>query len=351
VSYCIRMTFGGNNLRLGFVGAGRMGAIHIENAQNIRFLEVSAVCTVVEKEKDWTRKIAPEAKVFDNYDEFIGDLSIDAVVICSPNFLHEEHLIKALQNNKHVFCEKPLSPDAKTAWNMYNESLKYPQLKVACAFPRRFVQHYQSARKQIANGQIGKVIAVRSQTTDLYDPSPEFSKYIKTSGGIFVDCNIHDLDVALYLIGEDVTPKVAYGTGSSEVFPQFKEWGDVDNSHGFVTFDEGIVLNVYGSRDNPHGHHSMTEVVGTKGRVLINGEPRALNVDISDTTGTRMVSAPTQMELFAESYKVELIEFRDWVLFGSNEHSFNLKDAAKAVSMGEQLQQSLRSGQTVNISY
>lgn len=340
-----------NVLRIGVVGAGRMGSIHIENILGIRFMDVTAVCTVVQKEKEWAQKTVPEAKVYDSYDEFIKDGNVDAVVICSPNFLHEEHFVKALENGKHIFCEKPLSADSKTAWKMYEAAQKYPHLKVGCAFPRRFVDSYREARKKIADGAIGKVISVRSQCTDLYDPSPEFAKYIKTSGGIFVDCNIHDLDIALYLIGEDVTPVSAYGTGTATVFPQFAEWGDVDNSFGLVNFKEGIVVNVHGSRDNANGHHSMTEVIGTKGRIMINGQPRRLNIDVSDSNGTRMIAAPTQMELFSESYVNEMTAYRDWVLFDDNNHGFNLKDAAKAVSMGEQLQQSVRQGAAVPVTY
>ncbi|CAN6674830.1 hypothetical protein TRVA0_067S00386 [Trichomonascus vanleenenianus] len=336
-------------LRFGVIGAGRMGSIHIENVLSTRFTSVTAVITVVEQEKAWVRETIPGAKIHESYDEFVRDPEVDAVIICSPNFLHEEHFIKALQNGKHVFCEKPLSIDSSIAWKMYNESLKYPDLKVACAFPRRFVDSYKDARAAIAAGEIGEVINVRSQTTDLYDPSPAFSNYIKTSGGIFVDCNIHDLDAALYLIGKDVTPTTAYGTGTTEVFPQFKAWGDVDNSFGLVNFTEGVVVSVHGSRDNAHGHHSCTEVNGTKGRILINGEPRHRNIDISSANGTKMTAADTQMVLFSEAYRNEIIAFRDWVLFDTTDHGFNLKDAAKAVSMGEQLQKSLRTGEIAKI--
>uniref|UniRef100_A0A060TF01 ARAD1D18590p n=1 Tax=Blastobotrys adeninivorans TaxID=409370 RepID=A0A060TF01_BLAAD len=343
------MTAGNKLLRFGVVGAGRMGSIHIENLLSIRYAEVTAVCTVIDREKQWVKETVPGAQIYDSFDKFIEDPSIDAVIICSPSYFHEEQFLKCLQKNKHIFCEKPLSPDAKVSWDLYRESLKHPNLKVACGFSRRFVEPYQHARKAIAEGKIGDVIAVQCQTTDQYNPSPEFANYIKTSGGIFVDCNIHDVDVALYLIGEDVTPNTVYATGTSRVYPQFAEWGDVDNSHGIITFKEGIVVNIHGSRDNPHGHHTWTEIFGTKGRILVNKDPRGVAVDYIDSTGTRMVPASSQMELWADSYKVEISTFRDWILFGKEDHGFNLKDAAKSVTLGHLLQESVRSGKLIPV--
>jgi myo-inositol 2-dehydrogenase/D-chiro-inositol 1-dehydrogenase len=338
------MTVGNNKvLRIGVVGVGRMGAIHIENLLSLRYVEVTAICTVIDKEKEWASETVPAASIYDTFDEFIEDKNVDAVLICSPSFCHAEQFRKALQHNKHIFCEKPLSPDAKVSWQLYDESLKFPHLKVACGFSRRFVDAYQHARKAISEGKIGEVIAVQCQTTDQFNPSPEFANYIKTSGGIFVDCNIHDVDIALYLIGQDVTPETVFATGTSRVYPQFKEWGDVDNCHGIVTFKEGIVVNIHGSRDNPHGHHTWTEIFGTKGRILVNKDPRGVCIDYVDATGSRMVPASSQMELWADSYKVEMMAFRDWILFDKADHGFNLKDAAKAVALGQLLQESVRS--------
>ncbi|KAK9387140.1 hypothetical protein V1515DRAFT_601924 [Lipomyces mesembrius] len=343
------MTVSKKELRIGIAGAGRMGRIHIENMVEIRFVKVVAVCTPIESEQEWAIDfLGPETVVYSDFSDFLK-ADFDAALIVTPNKFHKEQVLEAIANGKHVFCEKPLAADAKGAWEVYNKSLEYPQLKIACGFPRRYAAAYVEAAKKIRNGDVGEVITLRSQTTDLYMNNDYFVNYIKTSGGIFLDCNIHDIDACLFLMGTDETPVRAYATGTTNVFPVFKEFGDVDDGLGLVDFADGKVVNVYGSRNNKHAHHSMTEVIGTKGRILINGQPRLYTIDISDEMGTRMEGAKSQMDLLAPAFKAEILAFRDWILDGA-EPNFNLKDAAKAVSIGEALMASLKTKQAVEIS-
>ncbi|KAK7207660.1 oxidoreductase-like protein [Myxozyma melibiosi] len=330
-------------LRIGVAGAGRMGQIHIQNMLEIRRLKVTAVCSVLKSELKWAEEtIGDGVKTFEDYDSFLASDLFDAVLIVTPSGFHKEQAIKAMRAGKHVFCEKPIAPDAASAWEVYYESLKHPDLKVACGFPRRYAAPYVEARKRIERGDIGDVVTLRSQTTDPYQPGDYIINYIKTSGGIFVDACIHDIDACLFLLGADKVPETAYATGSANVYPMFKDFGDVDDGVGLVTFTSGdTVMSVYGSRINRHAHHSMTEVTGTKGKLVISGQPRQLQLDISDANGTRMEGPQSQMEQLGPAFKQEIEAFRDWIL-DDVKPNFNLKDAAKAVSIGAALMESLR---------
>ncbi|KAK7206217.1 oxidoreductase-like protein [Myxozyma melibiosi] len=331
-------------LRIGVVGAGRMGRIHIENLLTMPRVQVTAVCTVVPSEIAWATSVltAPSALVTADFDTFLALDSVDAVLLVTPTAFHKEQVLKALAAGKHVLCEKPLCGTPADAWEVYSTSLTYPHLKVACAFPRRYGALFVDARARIANGEIGDIISIHSRTTDLYQNDEFLINYIKHSGGIFVDCNIHDIDICLYLLGRDAKPATAYATGTAVVFPQFDQFGDVDDGMGLVSFeDRKTVFSLYGSRDNRHGHHSRTEIIGTKGRLLLNGQPRLLQLDISDENGTRMIGPKSHMEVFAPAFRLELEGFRDWILDDVKPH-FDLKDAAKAVSIGFALMESLR---------
>ncbi|KAK9233685.1 hypothetical protein V1525DRAFT_415733 [Lipomyces kononenkoae] len=290
-------------LRVGAVGAGRMGSVHILNLASARQIEVVAICTVVESEKNWIRLNVPNARIYEDYDEFISQPDIDAVWIASPTPLHVEHLSKALANGKHACTEKPLSSDKNVAWKMYELTLEYPHLKA------------------IAGGTIGDVIAVRSSTSDNY--------------------NSNELDRI---------PGTAFAAGTREVYPEFAEWNDSDNAHGIVTLGDDLIFNLYSSRDNRHGHHTSTEVIGTKGRIMINGEPRYLNIDISTENGTTMFPASQHWDLFGDGFVGEVEAFRDWVLFDNQDHGFNVKDAAKAVSIASALQESFEKKMSVSIN-
>ncbi|KAK9233916.1 hypothetical protein V1525DRAFT_391974 [Lipomyces kononenkoae] len=336
------MTVDNKMLRMGVAGCGRMGQIHINNMLDMRFITVTAVCSVIKAELDWALNTIDGVVTFEDFDDFIDSDRFDAVLIVTPGNLHHDQVIAAMHHGKHVFCEKPLSTDAKSAWNIYYESLQFPDLKVCCGLPRRYVTPYVEAARKIRNGDIGKVTTVRSQTTDLRLEGDHFVNYVKNCGGIFVDSCVHDIDACLYLIGEDKTPATAFSTGTTNVWPLFRQFGDVDDGMGLVTFESGdVIMSVYGCRNNPHGHHTMTEIIGTKGRILVNGQPRLFALDISDEKGTYMEAPDTQMTAFGYAFKLEIEAFRDWLLYNT-EPNFNLKDAAKAVSIGSALMDSLR---------
>lgn len=336
-------------LRIGAVGAGRMGKIHLGNLVRAANVEVVAVCTIVEAEKKWILENVPGARIYADYDEFASQPDIDAVWIASNTAQHKEHLAKALANNKHVCTEKPLSADKDVAWEMYDLVQQYPHLKVGCAFPRRFSTVYKEARQVIEKGTIGDVIAVRSSTSDNFIPGEDRIKFLRTSGGMFLDMNVHDIDISMYLAGKDREPGVAFGAGTCVVYPQCVEWDDCDNAHGIVTMGDDLIFNIYSSRDNRHGHHTTTEVIGTEGRILINGEPRRLNIDVSTKVGTTMVPASEHWDLFPDAFMGEVEAFRDWVLYDTKDHGFNLKDAAKAVSIAHAFQESFNKKQSLNV--
>jgi predicted dehydrogenase len=97
------MTVGNNNvLRIGVAGAGRMGAILIENLLSLRYVEVTAICTVIDKEKKWVSKTVPAASIYDTFDEFIEDRNVETQ--CSPSFFHKNQFRKA---HKHYLREAP----------------------------------------------------------------------------------------------------------------------------------------------------------------------------------------------------------------------------------------------------
>lgn len=82
-----------------------------------------------------------------------------------------------------------------------------------CGFSRRFDASYRDAMARTEAGDIGRPSTFRSQTCDKLDPSGFFVSYAEFSGGIFVDCNIHDIDLALWCFGQDSVVKSVVGYG------------------------------------------------------------------------------------------------------------------------------------------
>lgn len=121
--------------------------------------------------------------------------------------------------------------------DVYNESLKkHPTQKFLCGFSRRFDASYRDAYRRVVAGDVGNPSIIRSQTCDKLDPSGFFVAYAEFSGGIFVDCSIHDIDLVLWFFGEDSIVKSVSAVGITAVEPDLRKHNDRDNAVGILEF-------------------------------------------------------------------------------------------------------------------
>jgi myo-inositol 2-dehydrogenase/D-chiro-inositol 1-dehydrogenase len=111
-----------------------------------------------------------------------------------------------------------------------------------CGFSRRFDASYRDAYQRIVRGDIGRPSIIRSQTCDKLDPSGFFVAYAEFSGGIFVDCSIHDIDLALWFFGEDSKVKSVSAVGITAVQPDLRKHNDRDNAAAIVEFHVSQLL-------------------------------------------------------------------------------------------------------------
>lgn len=210
-----------------------------------------------------------------------------------------------------------------------------------CGFSRRFDASYRDARARVAAGSIGTPAIFRSQTCDKLDPSGFFVRYSAQSGGIFVDCTIHDIDLALWFFGADTQPKSVYAVGVTAVAPELKDSGDVDNGVGVIEFWGEKVAYVYGSRMMAHGQHDMTEIIGTQGKITVNANPAASLVELYESTGVRRACVPDYYGRFEHAFVQEANEWTACVLEGKPV-PVPLEGAVRALEIGCALQESLR---------
>ena len=113
-------------LKIGIVGCGGMGRYHLDcHYRHEPRVELAAFCDILpERANGYADEYAPGAARFADYRELLKDPSIDAVDICTPNYLHSEIAIAAFKAGKHVFCEKPDAIDAKKAAAMRDAAAK-----------------------------------------------------------------------------------------------------------------------------------------------------------------------------------------------------------------------------------
>ena len=93
-----------------------------------------------------------------------------------------------------------------------------------------------------------------------------------------------------------------FATGTVAVHEGLKACGDVDNGVAICEFADGRTACFYASRTMAHGHETLTEIIGTDGRLTVGREGRMNQVQISDAHGIRTLTTPTFYERFAEAF-------------------------------------------------
>jgi myo-inositol 2-dehydrogenase/D-chiro-inositol 1-dehydrogenase len=139
------------------------------------------------------------------------------------------------------------------------------------------------------------------------DPAPPPIGYIKTSGGIFRDMMIHDLDMACFLLGED--PVELTAAGSCLVDPEIGEAGDFDTAVVTLKTDSGKLCQISNSRRATYGYDQRIEVHGSKG--MLRADNILENtVELSNADGMRKATAqPFFLERYAAAYRAEMEHF------------------------------------------
>ena len=342
------MSAGSPRLRVGIAGLGRLGRRHAENlARRIPRSELRAACSPVAEELAWAKKTLGVERLHRNFEDLLAEREIDAVFIVTPTSLHAAQITAALSAGKHVFCEKPLSLELADCRRVEAEAAKHPELKAMIGYGRRFDPSNRDAYDKIQAGLIGKPFLVRSQNLDLNDPSGFFVRFAPTSGGIFLDCTVHDIDLARWFLGNPQPVRV-FAAGIVAVHDGLREFGDVDNGVAVCEFEGGRLACFYASRTMAHGHETSTEIFGTQGRLAVGQNPRLNRVDISDAHGVRNECTPTFYERFEEAFLIETTHFVDAVL-DDRAPALTLNDATEATRIAIALRESLQSRRAVEL--
>ncbi|MDA3951142.1 MAG: Gfo/Idh/MocA family oxidoreductase [Spirochaeta sp.] len=336
-----------NEVRLGIVGLGRLGKRH---AHNLRYrvpgARLVAACSVVPDELTWARDELGVENTYDSYDKMIASDEIDAVFLVSTSSFHGEQIKAGLAAGKHVFSEKPMGVTIEECHDVEGAVAAAPNLHFQLGFVRRFDPSLAYAKQKIDEGAIGEPFLVRAQTVDT-DEFAEFQiKFVPNSGGIFMDMNSHDIDLARWFIGSEI--KSVYAIGGSYVHPGFAEVNDADNTVALCQFENGKMAVISASRTAFHGHDTHTEITGSKGILKIGMTPSKNRVEIFDDKGARVECVQDFYERFHEGFLLEAQSFVNGIIDGVKPSIF-ATDGTRATEVGFALTQSFKEKRVVEL--
>jgi inositol 2-dehydrogenase len=288
------------------VGLGRLGSSYARYFNGrIIGAELVAVSDVNGTATDALATELGISKKYSNYQDLIADEAIEAVVIVSPTSTHKEIVVAAAERGLPIFCEKPLSIALDAALEMLR-IVDQTGVFFQMGFMRRFDKGYLAAKGKIDDGLIGKPVVFKSSSRDLYRPSLEYLDPAH-SGGLFIDCGIHDLDLARWYMGEIAS---VYSIGGTLAYPEMKAIGDIDNAITSLYFKSGALGTIDLSRNGVYGYDIRTEILGTEGTLKI-GYLRETPILVMTKDGITHDTVPYFTERFEQAYITQLQDFVD----------------------------------------
>jgi myo-inositol 2-dehydrogenase / D-chiro-inositol 1-dehydrogenase len=331
-------------MKVGLIGAGRIGKIHAENiAYRIPRVTLARVADVAtDKARQWAKGLGI-TQVSADFRDVLADPEIGAVLVCSSTDTHADIVMAAAEKGKHVFCEKPVDLTVAKVKKALAAAAK-AGVTLQVGFNRRFDHNFRRIRDQVREGAIGDPHIVRITSRD---PSPPPLEYVKVSGGIFLDMTIHDFDMARYLSGSDAVE--VYARGAVLVDPAIGKAGDVDTAVVTLSFQNGCIGVIDNSRKAAYGYDQRVEVFGSKG-ALACGNDAPSSVTLSTDAG---VSSDKPLYFFLERYQQAFVDemnaFFDTVIDGKPSPVGDI-DGLKPLLMGFAAKKSVAEGRPVKIS-
>ena len=320
------------------IGAGRMGSIHGPNAARHPGLRLRYV---VDPRPEAAAAVGgPFGAAHVELDVALADPEIGGVLVCSSTDQHLDHVLAAVAEGKAVFCEKPLDldlPKVMAAAGALSDA------RLVLAFNRRFDPHFRALKARLDAGEIGRLESLHLISHDPAAPPPGF---IPTSGGLFKDFTIHDLDLARWLLGEPI--REVYAAASCLVDPEIGRLGDFDTARTVLKTASGRLCVISNTRRSGYGYDQRLEAFGSRGmlsagNVVLDG--------VHALTETGALAAPIQpgfMQRYAGSYRAEIDHFAE-VLHGRAHPLVGYADGVAALALAEACDRSARSGAVVKL--
>lgn len=295
-------------VRLAVIGAGGVAQVaHLPVLRKIAGVEITAIC---DNDLSKAQALAARFEVRDTYDdieEVLRYAKPDAVVICTPNHLHEIHVAAALSAGVHVLCERPLALSLEGVERVLAAGEKYGK-RVMVAMNHRFRADVQAVRGFLAGGELGTIDMIRGGWFT-FQPSHTRQQLgwrlrrAQAGGGAMLDLGLPLIDLGLWLTGWPIPKRVTahlIGGGRETV----EEMG-----MALIVCENGLSIGVAVSwRHLGSGERFWFEMVGKKGTadiapLRVYKEVHGVPTDVTPTGATGRETP------FIQSYRAEWTYF------------------------------------------
>ncbi|MBK6870000.1 MAG: Gfo/Idh/MocA family oxidoreductase [Kineosporiaceae bacterium] len=312
-------------MRVLVIGAGRMGALRAEDLRaDPRISQVFCANRSPQRARDLAAQLGLDVVDWHR----IGSLEVDAVVVTSATSSHAEVLHRVLPTGRPVLCEKPIALTLAQTERLIDLADEHGSI-VQVGFQRRFDPGLRELHRRCAAAELGTLYAMRLMS---HDHEPSDAAFIGSSGGIFRDLHVHDLDLVAWLTGSPVSSvhatvavrehgqyDVHHATAAGSV-PD----GDVALIHAVTA--SGVQVSIHGARHDPRGHDVRVEAYGSADSVCAGLTERTPLLALDGARAAAGSAAPAGTTLpyagfvdrFREAFRAETSAFVDLACGGPN---------------------------------
>jgi myo-inositol 2-dehydrogenase/D-chiro-inositol 1-dehydrogenase len=328
-------------MRIGVAGVGRIGTMHAAHLASLPAVDEVLLHDPVDGRAEKAAHVIDKARATSGFAELLAEA--DGVLVATPTDTHPALVRSCLAARTPVLCEKPIAADLKEMTALVAE-IDATDTPVLVGFQRRFDPAVVELRRRIVAGELGPIYHVRATG---FDANPPDLGYLPSSGGIFRDLLIHDLDAVPWLVGEPVTE--VYASGSVLVDQAFAAVDDVDNAVVLLRFAGGAHAVLAAGRHDPLGYDHRIEVLAGLDSVAVGLDPRTPLTSLEpDGPRAGPDAYPGFPERFRRAYLNEMQVFVD-VVGGRADNPSPARDSLVSLRLAEACERSRRTGAPVRL--
>ena len=264
-------------VRLGIVGCGVIGSVHLNTALEVPQVRVVAVADLIE-DKGQANGEQAGCRVYREGTDLLGDPEVEAVILAFPAQHRTALALAALAQGKHVLIEKPIAMNAGEVERIIEA--RGDRVAACCQGRHRFQPHAVAAARVIAEGRLGKLRSLHGRTLNGANPRPDKLppewrlKAALNGGGILMNWGCYDLDYLLGLTGWSVVPRLVLARtwGVPETYRPHLPPGSEAETHftAFVQCEDGLALTLERSEYTAGHADPLWQLVGDRGSLLLN---------------------------------------------------------------------------------
>ncbi len=258
-----------NIIHFGVVGHGHIGKRHAHLIQQNPNCKLIGIC---DNNPSQLIDIHNDINTFDSLEKLINsNPEIDVISIATPNGLHAQHAVFALENNKHVIIEKPMALSSVECDSIINAAEKY-QKKIFCVMQNRFSPTAQWLKQTIENNHLGEIYQVVVQCYwnrdhRYYTPN-HWHGSKKLDGGVLFTQFSHFIDMIYWLLGDLTVTHSRQHNFNHQSITEFPDSGDFH----FTFNKNGIGTFIYSTSLFQENFESSITIIGENGTVKVGGQ-------------------------------------------------------------------------------